>query len=372
MIADKALKVFKSKYFVIPIAVLSLVIVCIILYFASIKDEVILPASDHYLIDGYTDDINGGKTQILEQHTTDSAFVFRFQLKDGFYSPYAGFSIMPKNSHYIDAGKYNQISLCLNGENIDRLGIALYTPIPEEYHLKTEEEDLHHSYLNISQEKACYQIPFDQLKHPEWWEDLHQISEQEKVEPDFSRIIHVNVGSAYAPEIESEKSIVVYSIAFTRNNTSIYMALGILFIAVPVLLFLFIYWRLFRTSAKEEITISYKPVEVENTNTFNDEQCIDYINKSFHNNELSLDLVANETGIPQRKITQIINERYDCNFKTYINRIRIKEAQRLLVKTELNIGEIAFKVGFNNQSHFNRVFKVDCQMSPSEYRDNQS
>jgi AraC-like DNA-binding protein len=33
------------------------------------------------------------------------------------------------------------------------------------------------------------------------------------------------------------------------------------------------------------------------------------------------------------------------------------------------MGEIAFKVGFNNQSHFNRVFKSMVGINPSEFRE---
>ena len=96
---------------------------------------------------------------------------------------------------------------------------------------------------------------------------------------------------------------------------------------------------------------------------------IDFINNNFQNSELTLDLVSSETGVSQRRITNEIQNQFGCNFKTYINRLRINESKRLLINKELNIGEIAFKVGFNNQSHFNRVFKSEVQISPTEYLD---
>ena len=52
--------------------------------------------------------------------------------------------------------------------------------------------------------------------------------------------------------------------------------------------------------------------------------------------------------------------------KTYINNIRIEEAQRLLANTKLNISEIAYTVGFNSPSTFNKVFKKTTGMTPSE------
>jgi AraC-like DNA-binding protein len=116
------------------------------------------------------------------------------------------------------------------------------------------------------------------------------------------------------------------------------------------------------------ITIAYKPVEssaIENSKS----DFIGFINHNFQNSELTLDFVSGETGVSQRKITSEIQNRFGCNFKTYINRLRLNESKRLLLNKELNIGEIAFKVGFNNQSHFNRVFKAEFQISPTEFRE---
>ena len=55
-------------------------------------------------------------------------------------------------------------------------------------------------------------------------------------------------------------------------------------------------------------------------------------------------------------------------FTTYLTTYRLQVAKRLLATTILNIGEIAFKVGFSDLSHFTRTFKSYYDTSPSEYR----
>ena len=73
-------------------------------------------------------------------------------------------------------------------------------------------------------------------------------------------------------------------------------------------------------------------------------------------------------GFSARKISDLIKENYSLSFKQYINNIRFNEAKRLLKESNLPINEIAYKVGFNNISHFNRAFRQYCNCSPQEYR----
>jgi len=119
---------------------------------------------------------------------------------------------------------------------------------------------------------------------------------------------------------------------------------------------------------KQTITITYKAIE-NKTGESSKSNFIDFINNNFQNSQITLDFVSSETGVSQRRITNDIQNQFGCNFKSFINRLRINESKRLLLDKDLNIGEIAFKIGFNNQSHFNRVFKSELQSSPTEYRD---
>ena len=55
-------------------------------------------------------------------------------------------------------------------------------------------------------------------------------------------------------------------------------------------------------------------------------------------------------------------------FIEYLNGVRIKEAQKLLRKTNLSIGKIAESVGYQNNTHFGRLFKKATGISPLAYR----
>lgn len=56
------------------------------------------------------------------------------------------------------------------------------------------------------------------------------------------------------------------------------------------------------------------------------------------------------------------------NFTDYLSRVRIEKSKNLLLNPNLRVSEIAFDVGFQSLTHFNRVFKKILGQSPSEYR----
>ena len=48
--------------------------------------------------------------------------------------------------------------------------------------------------------------------------------------------------------------------------------------------------------------------------------------------------------------------------------VRIGNAARMLVDSNIGIGEICYAVGFNNLSNFNRIFKAKRGSTPRDFR----
>jgi AraC-like DNA-binding protein/ligand-binding sensor protein len=59
-------------------------------------------------------------------------------------------------------------------------------------------------------------------------------------------------------------------------------------------------------------------------------------------------------------------------FTEYLSRVRVEKAKHLLLNPHLRISEIAYDVGFQSLTHFNRVFRQVAGQSPSEYREAKS
>lgn len=56
------------------------------------------------------------------------------------------------------------------------------------------------------------------------------------------------------------------------------------------------------------------------------------------------------------------------NFNTYLDKIRIEHAVRLLDETDMKIFEISARVGYRNVDYFHQKFKRFMNTSPAEYR----
>ena len=84
--------------------------------------------------------------------------------------------------------------------------------------------------------------------------------------------------------------------------------------------------------------------------------------------ELSLGQVAKAVNASSFYFCKMFKKGTGMNFTEYVCRVRIESAKNLLLNPNLRISEIAYQVGFQSLTHFNRVFKKTVGEAPTEYR----
>jgi AraC-like DNA-binding protein len=84
--------------------------------------------------------------------------------------------------------------------------------------------------------------------------------------------------------------------------------------------------------------------------------------------ELSLSKLAKAVNINANHLSEKFKQVTGVNFVEYVARVRFENARDLLRNRNLRISEIAFAVGFQSLSQFNRVFKKLARKSPTQYR----
>ncbi len=84
--------------------------------------------------------------------------------------------------------------------------------------------------------------------------------------------------------------------------------------------------------------------------------------------DLSLAQVAKAVNTSTFYFCKIFRRLTGLNFTDYVSRVRVEKAKNLLLNRNLRVSEIAYEVGFQSLTHFNRVFKRILGMSPTRYR----
>jgi AraC-like DNA-binding protein len=89
----------------------------------------------------------------------------------------------------------------------------------------------------------------------------------------------------------------------------------------------------------------------------------------YRDDSINLADTAAGLDITHHQLSQLLNERLNMNFNTYINSYRIEEAKKLLIANpDRTVLTIAYEVGFNSKSSFYESFTKITGITPVEYR----
>ena len=92
-----------------------------------------------------------------------------------------------------------------------------------------------------------------------------------------------------------------------------------------------------------------------------------FVEKNIANTDLSVEIFSREMGVSRGHLYNKIVSLTGKTPTEFIRIMRLKRGAQLLGKSQLNVGEVAFKVGFNDPKYFSRYFKDEFGVSPSEY-----
>ncbi len=92
-----------------------------------------------------------------------------------------------------------------------------------------------------------------------------------------------------------------------------------------------------------------------------------YVDEHF-TEKLSLEDMSARTGFSKFHFSRLFKKYTGYNFSDYLCARRVNEARMLLLVPETSVTDVAISSGFSSISTFNRVFKQQTGLSPSEYR----
>lgn len=90
--------------------------------------------------------------------------------------------------------------------------------------------------------------------------------------------------------------------------------------------------------------------------------------KDNYNEDISLIKIAEIAHLTPTSFCRMFKLKTKKSFVEYLNEIRVSNACKLLIETDLGISEIAYQCGYKTASNFNQLFKKLTGTTPKEYR----
>lgn len=96
-------------------------------------------------------------------------------------------------------------------------------------------------------------------------------------------------------------------------------------------------------------------------------QVKDYIDSNFFE-ELTLMSLAKKFNVESSYFSKVFRQETGDNLTSYIAKKRINKAKEYMKDSKINLTEIAFMIGYDDYTYFNRVFRKMAGISPRDYR----
>ncbi|QFR24593.1 AraC family transcriptional regulator [Schleiferilactobacillus harbinensis] len=95
-------------------------------------------------------------------------------------------------------------------------------------------------------------------------------------------------------------------------------------------------------------------------------QIVHYISEN--KRTVTLPAIAKQFHLSKGYLSRYIKRETGYSFSTLLQKLRLKEAARLLSTSDLSVEEIIERVGYSDLSHFYRVFKATYGQTPGDFR----
>ena len=331
----------------------------------------------------YTDIADSG-TSLSTSTVTADQVTFSYVLGTGFHYPYVGlgFELLTRDTmgdvtSYLNIEGYDSLRIRVRSTGSSEMRVQFLT---NDSALSRPGAPLSQRYLvqNTSLERGwtVKSLWMGDFTIPEWWFRLNNLN------PDpgnrfLNRAARFEIQNSSRMPVGVRDTLEISELTLVGENRSLgYVLAGVA--AFLLAAFAMLSWlerermrsdRAAQIAARrEDLLLKAEKLPLSSHRTEDAKRILEFIGKNYSDSELDLERVCRETGVNRNRLSAILKEEVGTTFKGHLTDLRLSEATRALAETDLQVTEIAYKVGFGNVSHFNRVFKEHFEIAPVEYR----
>jgi AraC-like DNA-binding protein len=307
---------------------------------------------------------NGQSTSDLITDTN-----FNFELKDGFKWPFAGveYKLSDSNNVCFDLSYIKTIDLNIKSDVEVQIVLSI----------KTWEEgrtrpNLWSSYRLLSRRMEIYpgenhlSIPIQLFHIPDWWRNINKVP-WNSTELFLDKVCLVelivsdSVGKQGSIEIQN-----LSSLGTPPLQRAIFIPLGFLFLILNSLIVFHLFKQAKQLKSKRE---TIKEMDSMPTSTIDEWSIIQKcLIDNFKDSELNIEKLGQLSQIPVNRIIKVLKEKTGLSMRSFLNSLRVNHAKKLLIESDEQVAQVAKLCGYSSTPHFNRTFKSEFSLNPTEFR----
>jgi AraC family transcriptional regulator, transcriptional activator of pobA len=116
-----------------------------------------------------------------------------------------------------------------------------------------------------------------------------------------------------------------------------------------------------------ELFDAKSPAAVKNDSLFIHE--LSHLVDSYFIREHNIGFYTSAFNVSEKQLNETCNRHFNCGLKKILIDRLMQEARKLLMSSELSVSEISYKLNFEDNSYFNKVFKKQIGLTPKKFRD---
>lgn len=306
---------------------------------------------------------------------------YDFRLDDGQPYPYVSFALRFSQQEqnllqHVDLTSYTNIKFKIKCNPANILTFTIYSfdenvSAPEDlatYRIPS-------IYFSCDRNWKDVEIDLDKLETPEWW--LTKYANLASRDYSLRKTASFTFGNSIQSPLLRDSSVTIDNLALEGRS---WLKVGWGVAILLILWSFFVFWIFkqygkaltadVKTRLQKDIPlIAYQQLSIESHKDKERSALLKYMMTEYQNPDLDLETVSQTVGINRAKVNDILKEEIGLTFNAYLNKLRLTEAARLLADNpDMSIAEVAFSVGYNNASYFNRLFKNEYGCTPKAFK----
>lgn len=323
---------------------------------------------------------------IVEDDGQDSSVTrFSFFVSPNQELPYTSYTLYladpARKADLINLSAYSRISFEVKCEPKNILVFALhsfaegFTSInkPETYRVSSDFFTCNKKFKEVS-------FLLRDLDSAIWWIERYGL-EYSNLDADLTKVHGIAFSNSLQSPRGKKSDFTIRELKVIEENSAhFYCSIGLVVLVwlAAISVFIRLYAEEAVRVAKSRLNdsrpfVAYQQLSLKQKDESLKTKLLQYVAVEYHDSGINIDGVAEKLGVNRVKINEILKVEFGLTFTTYINKLRLTEAARLLsLQQNLIVKQIALEVGYSNVTYFNTLFKKEYGCTPKAFSNDAS